>query len=134
MIESYKNHFNEQLRQRTMNMAVEIRNLLLSVKVSAIDRPIVNQLIRSSSSVAANYRSATCARSDAEFLAKISIVLEESDESKFWLEYLQKIKVLMGEDIVEVQKEMDELVRIFSTIRKRMKEKTERGGNSGLKS
>ena len=127
MKESTNNSFNEQLRERTMNMAADTRNLLSSVRVSAIDRPIVNQLIRSSSSVAANYRSATCARSNAEFLSKISIVLEESDESKFWLEYLLKIKVLNVADAAELLKEADELVRIFSSIRKKMKEKMEKG-------
>jgi len=111
-----------------MKMAVDARNLLSTVTVSAIDRPIVNQLIRSSSSVAANYRSATCARSDAEFLSQISIVLEESDESKFWMEYLQRIKVLKESDTAALQKEIDELVRIFSSIRKKMKEKVERRG------
>jgi four helix bundle protein len=121
------NHFNEQLRMRTMNLAVDVRNLLLSVRVTAIDRPTVNQLIRSSTSVAANYRAATCARSNAEFLSKISIVLEESDESKFWMEYLLRIDILKDSDIEGLQKEMDELVRIFSSIRKKMKEKVDRG-------
>ena len=111
-----------------MKMAVDARNLLSTVTVSAIDRPIVNQLIRSSSSVAANYRSATCARSDAEFLSQISIVLEESDESKFWMEYLNRIKILKESDTAVLRKEMDELVRIFSSIRKKMKEKVEGRG------
>jgi four helix bundle protein len=130
MNESNNNQFNEQLRERTMKIAVDVRNLLCAVKISAIDRPIVNQLIRSSSSVAANYRAATCARSNAEFLSKISIVLEESDESKFWLEYLLRINVLRESDTAGLQKEMDELVRIFSSIRKKMKEKVERGVTS----
>jgi four helix bundle protein len=69
-----------------MKMAIHLRNLLLSLEITAIDKPIVNQLIRSFSSVAANFRTATYARSGAEFLSKISIVLEESDESKFWME------------------------------------------------
>ena len=113
-----------------MKMAVDIRNLLCAVKISDIDRPIVNQLIRSSSSVAANYRAATCARSDAEFLSKISIVLEESDESKFWMEYLLRINLLKESDTSGLKKEVDELVRIFSSIRKKMKEKVDGGGKS----
>ena len=120
-----KNQFNELLRERTMKMAVDVRNLLASVTVSPLDRSIVNQLIRSSSSVAANYRSATCARSDAEFLSKTSIVLEETDETKFWLEYLYRINVVKESDISAIQCEVDELVRIFSSTRKRMKEKIE---------
>ncbi len=81
-------HFNEQLRERTMKMAVDVRNLLKAGKFIAIDRPFVTQLIRSSSSVAANYRSATRGRSDAEFYSKICIVLEETDETLFWIDYL----------------------------------------------
>jgi len=115
--------FNEQIRERSMKMAVDVRNLLTTVTISAIDKPIVNQLIRSSSSVAANYRAATCARSDAEFPSKISIVLEEMDESKFWMEYLHRIGILQDLYTGSIQKEMDELVRIFSAIRKKMKER-----------
>jgi four helix bundle protein len=121
-----KFQFNEQLRERTMKTAVDVRNLLTTVKVFAIDKPIVNQLIRSSSSVAANYRAATCARSDAEFLSKISIVLEEVDESKFWMAYLHRIWIFKDLDTSAIQKEIDELVRVFSAIRKKMKEKAER--------
>ena len=109
-----------------MKMAVDVRNLLSNTKISAIDRPIVNQLIRSSSSVAANYRASTCARSDAEFLSKTSIVLEEMDESKFWMEHLHRIGILKDPDTAVLQKEIDELVRIFTSIRKKMKEKVER--------
>jgi four helix bundle protein len=126
MNESNNNQFNEQLRVRTMKLAVDVRNLLVSVRVSALDRPIVNPLIRSSSSVAANYRVATCARSDTEFLSKISIVLEESDETKFWLEYLLRINILRESYTGGIQKETDELARIFSSIRKKMKEKVDR--------
>jgi four helix bundle protein len=128
MNESNNKQFNEQLRERTMRMAIDVRNLLSSVKVHAIDRPILNQLVRSSSSVAANYRAASCARSDGEFLAKISIVLEESDESKFWLEYLLRINTFKESESERLQKEMDELVRIFSSIRKKMKDKMEKVG------
>jgi four helix bundle protein len=123
MKQSNINPFNDQLRDRTLNMAVEVRNLLSSVKVSAIDRPVLNQLIRSSTSVASNYRAATCSRSDSEYFAKISIVLEESDETKFWLEYLIRIKVVQEQDVTILYHEIDELVRIFSAIRKKMKDK-----------
>ena len=109
-----------------MKMAVEVRNLLSSLTINPIDKPIVNQLIRCSSSVAANYRAATCGRSEAEFLSKISIVLEEADETKFWIEFLLRIKIFKEAEYLSLQKEIDELVRIFSSIRKKMKEKTGR--------
>ena len=106
-----------------MKMAVEVRNLFLSIKINPVDRQAVNQIIRCSSSVAANYRSATCGRSDAEFFSKICIVVEETDETKFWLDYLVSIKLLDEQAIKGLRNEVDELVRLFSTIRKRMREK-----------
>ena len=74
-------NFNQELRERTYNLSVNIYHLLSDKKIPLIARSIISQLIRCSSSVAANYRSATRARSDAEFLAKICIVLEECDET-----------------------------------------------------
>jgi four helix bundle protein len=116
-------HFNEQIRERTMKMAVDVRNLLKSEKYLSIDRPFVNQLIRSSSSVAANYRSATRGRSNAEFYSKICIVLEETDETLFWLDYIMKLELVNETEAMKIRNEVEELVRLFSSIRKKMKEK-----------
>jgi four helix bundle protein len=121
-------HFNEQLRERTIRMAVDVRNLLKSEKFIPIDRPFVNQLIRSSSSVAANYRSATRGRSDAEFYSKICIVLEETDETLFWIDYLLKLDVLNETEASKIRGEVEQLVRLFSSIKKKMKEKIESKG------
>ena len=108
-------------------MAVDVRNLLKAEKFIAIDRPFVNQLIRSSSSLAPNYRSATRGRSDAEFYSKICIVLEETDETLFWIDYLMKLEVLDEKEGMKIRNEVEELVRLFASIRKKMKEKI--GGN-----
>jgi four helix bundle protein len=124
MDQANNNHFNDQLRERTMKMAMEVRNLLSAARIPALDRPIVNQLIRSSSSVAANYRAATCARSGPEFLSKISVVLEEADETLFWLEYLQQINLIRKDKNLLLMDEVTQLVRIFSAIKRKMKEKT----------
>jgi len=120
---SEKNQFNEQLRGRTMDLAANVRDLLLSSEIKFIDKPIVHQLIRSSSSVAANYRSATRGRSDAEFYSKICIVAEESDETLFWIDYLLKIKVLNNNDTKRLRDEAEQLVKLFSSIKRTMKEK-----------
>ena len=80
-----KGKFNEEVRTRTMQMAAEVRNVLANGNILTIDKPAVIQLIRASSSVAANYRAATRARSDAEYYAKMSIVVEECDETLFWM-------------------------------------------------
>ncbi len=123
MEKSEKGQFNEQIRERTLKMAVEIHELLVNSKVSPVTRPIVKQVIRSSSSVAANYRAATRSRSDAEFYSKICIVVEEVDETQFWLDYLLRINQLKKEGIPTLFNEVDELVRLFTSIKSKMKDK-----------
>lgn len=120
-----KVQFNEHLRERTMSLAVNVREMLLSTEIKSIDRSIVNQLIRSSSSIAANYRAATRGRSDAEFFSKICIVVEESDETLFWVDYLIRINILNDIETKQIRKETEQLVKLFSTIKKSMKEKLE---------
>jgi four helix bundle protein len=126
MDQSGKNQFNEQLRERTMKMAADVRNLLKSTEINSIDKPNVIQLIRSSSSVAANYRSATRGRSDAEFYSKICIVVEECDETMFWLDYLVRISIMTENKTNVIRDEVEQLVRLFSSIKRKMKEKIEK--------
>jgi four helix bundle protein len=118
-----KNQFNEQIRDRTLKMSVQVHDLFKSKVVSSITRPIVNQIIRSSSSVAANYRAATRSRSDAEFYSKICIVVEECDETQFWLEYLIRTRLITAAETAEITLEVDQLIRLFTSIKKKMKEK-----------
>jgi four helix bundle protein len=120
---SQSKHFNEQFRERTMKMAADVRNLLAPIQINPIDQAVVQQLIRSSSSVAANYRAATRSRSDAEFYAKICIVVEETDETLFWVEYLSLIRVFSNAESQPLLSELDQMVRMFATIKKTMKEK-----------
>jgi four helix bundle protein len=118
-----KENFNELLRERTMAMAVMVYNLMQSKKILQINRPMIHQLIRSSSSVAANCRAATRARSDAEFFSKICIVVEECDETQFWLDYLIRIGVLTESEISKLKDEVEQLVKIFTSIKKKLKDK-----------
>jgi four helix bundle protein len=118
--------FNEQIRERTLKMSVDVHKVLSKKQVSAITRPIVNQIVRSSSSVAANYRAATRSRSDAEFLSKICIVVEECDETQFWLEYLTRIDLLSLPEISVLKSEVEELVKLFTAIKKKMQVKLHR--------
>jgi four helix bundle protein len=123
MEKSEKGQFNEQIRERTITMAVMIHELFVAIKVSPVTRPIVNQIIRCSSSVASNYRAATRSRSDAEFYSKICIVVEEIDETQFWLDYLKRINLLDENKILNLLNEVNELVRLFTSIKSKMKEK-----------
>jgi four helix bundle protein len=123
MEKSEKGQFNEQIRERTIRMAVNIHELFIGAKVSPVTRPIVNQIIRSSASVAANYRAATRSRSDAEFYSKICIVVEEIDETQFWLDYLKRINLLEETKVSNLFCEVNEQVRLFTSIKSKMKEK-----------
>ena len=123
MNQSDKMQFNAQLRERATNMAVEVRNFLRKTEIEPIDRHIVNQVIRSSSSVAANYSAATRGRSDAEYFSKLCIVVEECDETLFWINYLVKISVLRSEETASILDEVEQLVRLFNSIKRKMREK-----------
>jgi four helix bundle protein len=78
----------EELKERTKKFALMIIKLVEELPNITAGRTIDKQIIRSGTSVAANYRSACRARSIAEFIAKITIVEEESDETLFWLEFI----------------------------------------------
>ena len=116
-------NFNQKLRERTLDFAASVRDMFYSKRILILDRSMVIQMLRSSSSVSANFRAAARARSDAEFYAKICIVTEEIDETQHWIEYMQKIRVLTMEESASVKTESDELVKIFSSIKKKMKDK-----------
>jgi four helix bundle protein len=121
-----KTQFNAQLRERTVNVAIRVRKAIKAIEIESVDRHIVNQLLRSSTSVAANYSAATRGRSDAEYFSKICIVVEECDETLFWIKYLIQIGVLDKQNSADLPDEVEQLVKLFSSIRKKMKEKTKR--------
>ena len=79
-------HQAEELKDRTKKFALRIIRVIRSLPTGPEGRIIGHQLLRSGMSVAANYRAVCRARSRPEFLAKLSIVIEEADESAFWLE------------------------------------------------
>jgi four helix bundle protein len=81
-------------------------------------RIVGKQLIRSATSVAANYRAACRARSKAEFAAKMSIVVEEADETLFWMEILKEAGLVPVEKLVGLKKEATEILYAVSTARK----------------
>ena len=84
-------------------------------------RIIGKQFLRSSTSVAANFRAFTRGRSEAEKFSKLCIVLEEIDETVFWLELIEEAQLLPVENFSSVQNEAIELLKIISTTRKHMK-------------
>jgi four helix bundle protein len=79
---------------------------------------ILNQVLRSATGIAANYRAAGRSRSKAEFIAKIGVVVEEADETVFWLEMLADSGIVRPEKLERLLAEATELVAIFTASRK----------------
>ena len=82
---------SEELKKRTKNFALDVIDLATSLPHVLETRHAIGQVIRSSSSVAANYRSACRGKSKADFISKLGTVEEEADETGFWLEMLRDI-------------------------------------------
>ena len=101
-----------ELKQRTKRFALEVIQLFRLLPKGQDVLIIARQLLRSGTSVAANYRAACRARSRAEFLAKIGIVVEEADETVFWLELLIESGIGQRQLIEPVLREANELLYI----------------------
>jgi four helix bundle protein len=104
----------EELKKRTKQFALMIMKLVEDLPNTKAGYTIGNQIIRSGTSVAANYRSACRARSNADFISKITIVEEECDETLFWLELITEANLLKKEKLQDILNEADELTAIFT--------------------
>lgn len=108
----------EGLKERTKRYAIEIIKLTRLLPNKPEAWVIGRQLLRSATSVAANYRAACRARSSAELIAKIGVVIEEADESAFWLEVITEVGLIESEKVDPLLKETNELVAIMVTSSK----------------
>ena len=109
----------KDLRPRTKLFARRIIRLYVALpKTDAVAQVLGKQLLRSGTSVGANYREADRARSKAEFIAKIGDCLKEADESLYWLELLLEESIVPSRRLEPLVREADELVAIFTTISK----------------
>ncbi|MEX2115874.1 MAG: four helix bundle protein [Bacteroidota bacterium] len=106
--------YGEQLKQRTKVFAVKIIRLFRTLPRTEEARVLGRQLLRSATSVAANYRAARRARSRAEFIAKMGLVVEEADETVLWIELLRDSEVLDGSTLKYYEQESNELLAIFA--------------------
>jgi four helix bundle protein len=104
-----------ELRARTKQFALRILRLYRALPAKEEARILGRQVLRSGTSVGANYRAACRARSRAEFIAKLGIVLEEADETVFWLELLLEGGIVKHEKLDALLKEAEELTAIFVT-------------------
>jgi four helix bundle protein len=107
----------QELRDRTKAFAVRIVRLYRSLPYRTDAQVLGKQLIRSGTAVAANYRAACRARSKAEWVAKIGVVVEEADETLFWLEMLMDCEIVAPGKLQALIKEGHELSAIFTASR-----------------
>ena len=104
---------NDQLKGRTKMFSIMVINLVEKMPSTISTRVVLNQIVKSATSVGANYRAVCRARSDREFVAKMNIVLEEADETLFWLEIIIDKEWLNKSDVEPIWKEGNELTAIF---------------------
>jgi len=118
-----KVEFAELLRDRTKAFALRVIKLYQNLPKNEEARIIGKQLLRSSTSITANYRASCRARSNAEYYAKICIVVEEADESLFWIEILSEANIMSENKLASLKKEFTELLAIFSKTKSTLKPK-----------
>ncbi|MCB9001311.1 MAG: four helix bundle protein [Bacteroidales bacterium] len=116
--------FRELMKDRTKAFALRVIRLYQALPKTTEAQVIGKQLLRSGTSVAANYRAACRGRSNAEFYSKISIVIEETDESLFWMEILLTANIMPKERLEDLMKETEEILKIVATARKNSRKKT----------
>ena len=102
-----------QMKKRTKEFAKEIISLCRKLPNNREGRLIGDQILRSGTSVASNYRAACRARSTAEFISKLSIVEEEADETLFWLEIIYEMKTFKSIALDSLMKESNEIIAII---------------------
>ena len=108
----------EDLRGRTKRFALRVIRLFRSLPRTEEARIVGRQVLRSGTSVAANYRALCRARSKAEFIAKMGTVIEEADETVFWLELLVEAGIVPEDKMKSLLVEANELTAIFVASRK----------------
>jgi four helix bundle protein len=113
-----------ELKNRTKQFAINVIRLVDTFPYSKPFEILGRQLVRSASSVGANYRSACRARSRADFISKISIVEEEADECQYWLELFLELESGKSHKIEPLLKEAGELTAIFTAAERTTKQKS----------
>ena len=118
----------DELKNRTKAFAIEVVKLSELLPNKQIGWTITNQIIRSGTSVAANYRAVCRAKSDKDFISKMETVIEEADETLFWLELIGDLNLITNKELSDLSKEANELIAIFvssvKTIKKRINSKS----------
>jgi four helix bundle protein len=104
---------SDVLKKRTMLFALKVIRLVDTFPKSTAGNVVGKQLIRAATSVGANYRAVCRARSRAEFIAKMGIVIEEADEALYWMELSEETGFVKSQSLIALKNESNELVAIF---------------------
>ena len=108
----------DELKRRTKEFAHRCIKLSMALPKTYLGNHIKGQLIRCSTSVASNYRAVCVAQSKGSFISKLSIVIEEADETYFWLEFIIDERLLGKQRVLPLLREAGELTSIFISSRK----------------
>ena len=108
---------SDELKKRTQQFSLRVLKLVAALPNTLAGRAVGGQLVRSGTSVGANYRAACRGRSKAEFVAKIGTCEEEADESAYWMEVIIEGELLKSIQVESLQREAEELTRIFAQSR-----------------
>jgi len=108
----------DELRARTRAFSLRVIKLVQSLPKSDVSEVLGKQVLRSATSVAANYRAACRAQTKPLFISKLSIVVEEADESVFWLELIRDAGLVKPETLADLLDEAEQIMKIMSASRK----------------
>ncbi|MCP5535553.1 MAG: four helix bundle protein [Akkermansiaceae bacterium] len=104
---------NPELKERTKSFAVRVIKVVEAMPNNRIASPLANQIIRSGTSVAANYRAVCLSKSRADFISKLKTCIEEVDETALWLELISESDILEWSRLESLHNEANELLAIF---------------------
>ncbi len=108
----------EAMKQRTKQFALRVICLAEALPKNITGKVIANQIIRCGTSVGANYRAVCRARSTADFINKLGVVIEEADETAYWIELVVEAKIMPEDRVAPLLKEANELTAIFTSAHK----------------
>ena len=114
---------NEDLKSRTKNFALRIIKLYSALPKTTEAQVSGKQIIRSGTSVGAQYREGCRAKSNADFISKLEGSLQELEETCYWLELIEEAGIFSQEKLKPLQTEAEEIIKILVTITKKVKEK-----------
>ena len=117
---------SQQLKDRTKAFGIRVIKMVKQIRGGKVEDILIRQIVRSATSVGANYRSALRARSTADFISKITVAEEEADETCFWLEIFIETEVFDKKRLEPLLKEAQEITAILTTAGKTAKSKLKR--------